>query len=96
MPSTEGLERMCRRAMGIIKAWEPVSCKEDWSRSKSAGKEWKSKVDLEAQIRLDRDCQEGELLRYVDIQEEIRTARDDDAKELKSKAMHEKAATGKE
>ena len=94
--NSEDLERMCRRAMGIIKAWEPVLCKDDWSRPKSAGKDWKSKVDMEAQVRLDPDCQEGEMFRYVDIQEEIRSARDYDAKELMSKAKYEKVVTGKE
>ena len=49
-----GTERLAKKALGIFKAYEGVRKEADWRRPPgSAAKGWKTKVDFEAQKRVD-------------------------------------------
>ena len=51
------LEKLGRKAFGIVKAFESVQKESDWK--KTGGKDWKSKVDFESWKRID-PSREGE------------------------------------
>jgi hypothetical protein len=83
-------ERLCRKAHGLMKAYDKVKCLADWQKPKAAGQNWKPKTCWEEARRIDP------ALRMMDTsvsipkaEEEIRKAMERDASILKAKSKLE-------
>lgn len=65
-------------------AWKAVESKADWSKPSQA-KSWTSKVDFEAQKRIDPEMIESAQFRTREMEEEMRKEVERDADLLKAK-----------
>ena len=88
------LERLCRKALGIVEAWRKVECEADWNRPASAPKSWRSKVNYEEARRVDPSLAEESLFRLRRLEDEVRHETERDANLLKAKAKLEKHKEG--
>ena len=86
-----GTERLAKKALGIFKAYEGVRKEADWRRPPgSAAKGWKTKVDFEAQRRVDPTAADAEgAFRYRALEDEQRVEIEREANILKAKAKLE-------
>ena len=83
------LERLCRKALGIVEAWRKVQNEGDWSRP-GGSKGWKSKVDYEAARRVDPGLLDEAHFRIRPLEEEVRKEAGRDASLLKARLKLEK------
>ena len=84
------LEKLCRKAMGIVEAWRKVEQESDGNRPPNAGKQWKSKVNYEEARRIDPSMLDESLFRIRDLEDEVRKETEREAGLLKAKIKLEK------
>ena len=86
-----GTERLVKKALGISKAYEGVRKEADWRRPPgSAAKGWKTKVDFEAQKRVDPTAADAKgAFRYRALEDEQRVEIEREANILKATAKLE-------
>ena len=82
-----GTERLAKKGLGLFKAYEPVKKESDWRRPSGGGaKNWKSRVDLEAQRRIDPAVADAEgSFRYRAVEDEQRAEMEREANLLKAR-----------
>ena len=88
-----GVERLARKALGIVYAYKNCNKKADWSRPPNAKEgKWESKVDWSAAKRVDPALAEEEST-FVDrvSQDEIRAEMEREASLAKAKTKLEMA-----
>ena len=91
-----GTERLAKRALGLYKAFEGVKKESDWRRPPQA-KTWKTRVDWEAQRRIDPSATDAEgRFHYRNVEEENRTEMEREAGILKARAKLEERRKGEE
>ena len=90
-------EKLSRKALGLIRAYEKVSKLEDWQRPKGKdGDKWRSKVDWDAAKRIDPFAKLTEnTIRIPAMDEEIRKGMDQEALYIRTAMRLEEAATGR-
>ena len=78
------IERLGRKAWGIVSAFEKVKCEQDWKKMGSA-KNWHSKVDFEAWKRIDpgREGRDDHIFINRKAEDEMRGEMDREAQWLK-------------
>ena len=88
-------ERLARKVLGLIRAYDRVSCVSDWSRPKGKeGDKWRSKVDWDAARRVDPFLKESERsIRIPALEEEVRKSMDQEAIYMRTVQRLEEAAT---
>ena len=91
--NTVSLERLSRKAMGIVEAWKKVKQESDWSKQ-GGSKNWKSKVDYESAKRIDPSLLEEAHFRIRPLEEEVRKEVERDANLLKARSKLGKYAEG--
>ena len=79
------VERLAKKALGLIKAYGGVNRLEDWKRQKNAGKDWKSKVNWAEAKRYDPQLTQEEVMRIESNESEVRKKMEQDALLLKVK-----------
>ena len=66
------LERLCRKALGIVESWRQVECEADWSKPAAAPKSWKTKVRYEEAKQFDPYMVDDSVFRIRKLEEEVR------------------------
>ena len=87
-------ERLARKVLGLIRAYDKVTCLKDWSRPQGKeGEKWKTKVDWDAARRVDPFIKESEhTIRIPALEEEVRKSMDQEALYLWTAQRLEEAA----
>ena len=90
-------EKLARKVLGLIRAFDRVSCLSDWSRPKGKeGEKWKTKVDWDAAWRVDPFFRMSESsIRIPALEEEVRRGMDQEATYLRVAQRLEDAQGGK-
>ena len=94
--NTTGLERLAKKAYGIVAAFKSVEKKDDWKKPVNAAKHWRSKVNEELWRRIDPARAEADDRQFSNrkLEEDIRTEVDRYAQLLKAFAKLEERAKG--
>jgi len=81
-----GVEKLSKKAYGLMTAYNNVKKETDWKRP-SGNAKWTSRVDWNAAKRVDPDLKgEDSLLRVPQVEDEVRTEIDREAALIKAKA----------
>jgi hypothetical protein len=87
------VELLCRKALGIIRAYEKCTAEEHWKQPAKA-KGWSSRVDMDAARRIDPVLKEAETFRIRDLEAEVSKGMEKEA--LLAKVRMKLAATSKQ
>ena len=88
------MERLARKALGIVEAWRKVESETDWNKPASAGKAWKSKVNYEEARRIDPSLVDESLFKLRKLEDEVRHETEREANILKARNKLDKHREG--
>ena len=84
------LEKLCRKAMGLVEAWRKVEVESDWNRPSGASKSWKSKVAYDEAKRIDPSMADENMFKIRKLEDEVRAETEREAGLLKARLKIEK------
>ena len=89
-------EKLARKVLGLMRAYEKVNCVADWPRPRGRdGEKWRSKVDWEAARRIDPFIRSLDTaIRIPGLEEELRRSMDQEAAYLRVAQRLEDATSG--